>query len=192
MTVGSANIVLLIVYAPAGGGGNGNGSGATINSFDDTTGTLFNDTFVTVAPDPGGTLTKSGGDWMRFVATNNAETITALSPTSPTNVDFEHWLTLPSTVSNSENLAVAKGKSPLALAFYKAPPPNACQQLLDALIEDAQHGDRPRLTVTMFNAIKAQLENCVRAGRLTQQAVTAAIDEYLANLNPPPPGRPPQ
>ena len=134
--VASADIVVLVVYAPTGGG-NGE-SGATIDSFDDTAGRLFNDTFVTVTPDPGGSLTKSG-NVDGFVATTNAETITALSPTTPTKVDFEHWLTFPSTLSNSRELAVKKGGSPLALAFYKAPPkkspppPDACQQALNSL-----------------------------------------------------------
>jgi len=88
---------------------------ATIDSFDDTIGALFNDIFVTVAPDPGGGLTQSG-NVNGFVASSNAETISALSPTS-SNVDFEHWLTLPNTLGNSPNLSVAQNSSPLALAF---------------------------------------------------------------------------
>jgi hypothetical protein len=194
VTVGFESIVVLVVYAPTGGGPPGDGgSGATIDSFDETTGSLFNDTFVTVAPDASGALTKSG-NVDGFVSTTHAETITALSPTTPTNVDFEHWLTLPSAVSNSANLAVAQGQSVLALAFYKAPPPpDTCHQLLASLNEIVAHGDRPRLTVAMFNAIKAQLQACVLEKKLTQQQVTAAINAYLANLNPPqPPGRPPQ
>lgn len=195
-TVESENIVVLVVYAPVGNGG---GTGATIDSFDDTKGTLFNDTFVTVAPDPGGTLTKIG-NVDGFVATTNPETITALSPTSPTNVDFESWLILPNTSINSANLNVAQNSSLSALAFYKSPPPpppppplDACHQLLDALIEITQHGDHPKLMPAMFNAIKAQLENCVKTKKLTQQQVTNAIDAYLADLNPPPtPGRPPR
>jgi hypothetical protein len=196
VTVASANVVVLVVYAPAGGGGGT--PGATIDSFDDTIGALFNDTFVKVAPDPGGALTKSG-NVDGFVASSNAETISALSPTTPTKVDFEHWLTLPNTLGNSPNLVVAQDSSPLALAFYKSPPPpppppplDACHELLDALTEISQHGDKPKLKVAMFNAIKTQLENCVKTKKLTQQQVTQAINAYLADLNPPPtPGKPP-
>jgi hypothetical protein len=194
VAVGSANIVVLVVYAPVGGGGT---PGATIDSFDDTIGALINDTFVTVAPDPGGALKKSG-NVDGFVASSNAETISALSPTTPTKVDFEHWLTLPNTLGNSPNLFVAQNSSPLALAFYKSPPPpppppplDACHELLEALIEISQHGDTPKLTVAMFNAIKTQLENCVKTKKLTQQQVTQSINAYLGDLNPPPtPGKP--
>jgi hypothetical protein len=188
VTVASANLVVLVVYAPAGGGGGGP-PGATIDSFDDTTGTLFNDTFVTVAPDPGGALTKSG-NVDGFVASSNAETISALSPTTPTEVDFEHWLTLPNTLGNSPNLVVAQNSSPLALAFYKSPPPppppDACHGLLEALNQIVQDHDRPLLTVAMFNAIKAQLEVCVHQGKLTQAQVTGAITAYQNVLKEPP------
>jgi hypothetical protein len=64
--------------------------------------------------------------------------------------------------------------------------------LLDALIEITQHGDKRKLTVAIFNAIKTQLENCVKTKKLTRQQVTQAINAYLADLNPPPtPGKPP-
>jgi hypothetical protein len=195
VTVASANIVVLVVYAPTGGGPGG-GSGATIDSFDESTGSLFNDTFVTVSPDQGGTLTKSG-NVDGYIDTTNAETVTALSPTSPTGVDFVQWLTLPNKVSTAEALAVAKGESLLALAFYKAPPPvvippvSPCQQALDGLNKIVEDNDRPRLTVAQFNAIKAQLEQCVAEKKLTAQEVNNAINAYLDDLNPPtPPGGP--
>jgi hypothetical protein len=196
ITVASANIVVLVVYAPEGGGPPNGGSGATIDSFDEATGSLFNDTFVTVSPDPGGALTKSG-NVDGFVDTANAETITALSPTSPTGVDFVQWLTLPNHVSTAAALAVVKGASPLALAFYKTPPPvvvpplDPCQEALDSLNKIVEDNDRPRLTVAMFNAIKAQLEQCVADKKLTAQEVNNAINAYLDDLNPPtPPGAP--
>ena len=83
---------MLVVYVPVGSGPGG-GSGATIDAFDESTGSLFNDTFVTVAPDLGGTLTASG-NVDGYVSTANAETITALSVTSPTGVDFDRWVVL--------------------------------------------------------------------------------------------------
>lgn len=192
VTVASGNIVVLVVYAPEGGIGNGGGSGATIDSFDESTGSLFNDTFVTVSPDQGGTLTKSG-NVDGYVDTTNAETITALSPTTPTGVDFEHWLIFPNKVSNPAALAVGKGQSLQGLAFYRTPPPvvipppDPCQQALAGLNQIVENADRPRLTVAMFNAIKAQLEQCVAEKKLTQAQVTAALNAYLGDLNPPPP-----
>jgi hypothetical protein len=158
VTVGSAPIVVLVVYVPTGGGSGGTGSGASIDSFDETTGELFDDTFVTVAPDPGGPpppLTTSG-NVDGYVSTTNTETITALTPTSPTGVDFDQWVLLypqattrleigpkgPTVVTiypaginvSGTNLTVDAGTSVYALAFYKAPPPppplTTCEQLL--------------------------------------------------------------
>ena len=111
--MGTQPITVLAVYVPAGGGsGDGGGSGATIDSFDETTGSLFNDTFVSVSPDPGGTLTKSGNVDGYVDTTSSAETITALSPTSPTGVDFSRWVALaPPTIAGAgAALAVQKGE----------------------------------------------------------------------------------
>lgn len=136
VTVESPPIVVLVVYVPATGVGGGNDSGASIDSFNETTGQLFDDTFVSVSPDPGGPpppLTKSG-NVNGYVDTRNAnETITALSPTSPTGVIFHQWVNLYTNVASaSANLAVGKGTSPYELAFYEAPPPlTTCQTLLD-------------------------------------------------------------
>lgn len=194
VTVGSANIVVLVVYAPEGGGGQG--SGATIDSFDESTGSLFNDTFVSVTPDTSGALTKSGNVEGYVDTTNAAETIRALSPTSPTNVDFVQWLTLPNTVTTSASLTVGKGVSLSALAFYKTPPPvvvpppNACQQELEGLLQIVRDNDRPLLTVAMFNGIKTQLQKCVEEGQLTQAEVNGAISAYENILNEPPPPTP--
>jgi hypothetical protein len=196
VTVGSADIVVLVVYAPTGGGGIG-GSGATIDSFDIATGSLFDDTFVSVSPDSSGALTTSGNVEGYVDTTNSAETITALSPTTPTNVNFVRWLTLPSTVSTSESLAVDAGVSVSALAFYNKPPAvvppplDPCQESLRSLNQIVEDNDRPRLTVAMFNAIKAQLEKCVAEKKLTQTQVTDALNAYLDDLNPPVPPRGP-
>jgi len=140
-------IVVLVVYIPVGG--NGGVRGATIDSFDETTGTLFDDTFVSVSPDPTGTETTEG-NVHGFVSTANSnETITALSPTSPSLVDFDQWVPLgvqlttriippnpilhtpgevistgPGLLIVGNNLQVDEGTSVSALAFYKAPPPS--------------------------------------------------------------------
>ena len=121
--IGSAPINVVVVYVATGSGGAGNGTGATIDEFDQTTGQLINDTFVTVTPDPDGTLTASG-NVEGFVATVNAEEIVALPTTSPTGVNFVEWVKLgpPAETSASPTLAVGSAQSVLALAFYQAPP----------------------------------------------------------------------
>jgi hypothetical protein len=137
VTVGSTPIVVLVVYVPPlGGGPGGGGSGASIDSFDETTGGLFSDTFVTVSPDPGGLLTKSGNVNGYVDTTNATEAITALSPTSPTGVDFDRWVDLYAestgvTIAGTK-LTVNKGAWIYALAFYKVPPPlTTCQTELE-------------------------------------------------------------
>ena len=159
VTVASAPIVVLVVYIPTGGaGGPGGGSGASIDSFDEAAGQLFSDTFVSVAPDAGGLLTTSA-NVDGYVSTANTETIKALTPTSPSGVDFDQWMLLyPQATSRLEigpkgptvittdpaginvsgaSLTVNSGTSVYALAFYKAPPPpppppppTTCQELL--------------------------------------------------------------
>jgi hypothetical protein len=121
--VGTAPINVLVVYVPAGGGGGGSDSGATIDSFDTTTGALFDDTFVSVAPDPSGALTKSGNVDGYVDTWNSAETITAISPTAPSRAKFIKWVILTGSTSTNAALAVAKQQSISALAFYQVPPP---------------------------------------------------------------------
>jgi hypothetical protein len=120
--IGITPINVVVVYV-ATGGSNGNGTGATIDEFDQTTGQLINDTFVTVTPDPDGTLTASG-NVEGFVGTVNAEEIVALPTTSPTGVNFVDWVKLgpPAQMSSSPTLAVGSAQWVLALAFYQAPP----------------------------------------------------------------------
>jgi len=130
VTVDDAPIVVLVVYVPTGGVGNGGGSGASIDSFDETTGQLFDDTFVSVSPNAGGPPTPTtSGNVNGYVDTTNAtETITALSPTSPTGVIFDKWVNLyPESVTGitvaGASLTVNEGTSAYELAFYKAPAP---------------------------------------------------------------------
>jgi hypothetical protein len=187
VVVGTQNITVLAVYVPVGGGGGGNGTGATIDSFDETTGSLFNDTFVSVLPDAGGVTTNANVNG--FVdTTNTAETITALSPTQPTGVNFSRWVQLvpqQAVTPNGNQMAVGKGVSTIALAFYDAPLPkvvSACQQELDSLNQITQNRG-PLLLTTQFNKIKADLQKCVLQHQLTQGEVTAAENAYQAMLN---------
>ncbi len=203
MVVGTSNITVLAVYVPVGGPGcpNCTSSGATIDAFDETTGSLFNDTFVKVAPDGNAALKTSGNVFGYVDTTGAAETITALTPTSPSNVDFSRWVKLEpsSATANGSALSAGKGVSTIALAFYDAPapgsqpPPSAktvCQQELASLNQIAV--DRgPLLLVTQYNNIKTALEKCVHEGYLTQTSVNQAETAYQNMLNsranPPPP-----
>ena len=125
--VENAPIQVLVVYTPTGGGGGGGDSGATIDAFNATAGVLFDDTFVSVAPDPGGSLTNSGNTNGWVDTWKSAETITALQPTIewPTkakrNDTFTGWVSLNGSKSTNPALAVNKGQSVSAIAFYTVP-----------------------------------------------------------------------
>ncbi|HTW36543.1 MAG TPA: hypothetical protein VMD53_18135 [Rhizomicrobium sp.] len=127
--VENAPIQVLVVYTPTGGGG-GEDSGATIDSFNATAGVLFDDTFVSVAPDATGTLTTSGNTNGWVDTWNSAEEITALQPTIewPTknhrSDTFTDWVSSNgsgSTASTNPALAVNKEQSVTAIAFYNVP-----------------------------------------------------------------------
>jgi hypothetical protein len=204
VTVASSPINVLVLYVPPPGrDGNGppGGSGATIDSFDETTGGLFNDIFVSVAPDPGGALTTSGNNLGYVDTTNSQEAITAISPTS-SGVIFDQWrILLPPSPVAGHVLTVGKGVSVIALAFYKAPPspppPSPEQQACRRAVEQLQKviNDRglPRLLQTELTQIEATLERCVREHYLTQAFVDNLLAEYFATIResgnaPPRPG----
>jgi hypothetical protein len=208
VTVDTAPIVVLAVYVPPAGNGGGSGSGATIDSFNETSGSLFNDIFVSVAPDPGGGQTSEANNMGFVVTTTSQEVITALSPTS-SEVVFDLWDMLeapaPSTPPkfsvSGKNLTVGEGTSVIALAFYKAPPvppPPTAQQVCNQTAQSLQQiitNRGPLLLVAQFAGIKASLEKCVSEGFLTQAFVNNLLTEY-ANIgesrNPPPVVGPPK
>jgi hypothetical protein len=159
VTVGTAPIVVLVVYIPVGGvGGIATGSGAIIDSFDNTTGSLFSDAFVSVSPDPGGLTTAGNVDG--YVDTSKAtETITALSPTSPTGVIFVGWVNFypPRTAKvqiAGAKLTVDQGTTAASLAFYKADP---CAYIRQELA-NMSPGDFPN-----FAAYEAARERVLRS-----------------------------
>ncbi len=196
VTVASSPVNVLAVYVPrpGGNGGHGDGSGATIDSFDETTGGLFNDIFVSVEPDPGGVLTTSGNDLGFVDTTNSQEAITAITPTS-SGVIFDLWrILLPPGPDAGRVLTVGKDVSVIALAFYKAPPaPSPQQQACTQAVEFLQqiirdHG--PLLLPAQLNQVKASLERCVREHFLTQAFVDSLLAEYASigeSRNPPSP-----
>ena len=132
-----APISILVVYVPAGGGCGAppcppaSDWGATIDSYDETKESLFDDNFVKVTPDDrDGSLTTSGNVDGYVDTTKSAETITAVSPTTqfdnipPDRGDkFSRWLLLgPSTTTSSAPaLTVGKQVSLTALAIYDSP-----------------------------------------------------------------------
>lgn len=130
-TVGTSPILVLVVYVPVGGGGGG-GSGAVIDAFNETTGSLVDNDFVAVSPDPGGTLTTEANVDGWVDTTSSGYTITADHPNIgpylalPTNATFDQWVDLtdpspPSTLVSGANLTPGKGVTVYALAFYKNP-----------------------------------------------------------------------
>jgi hypothetical protein len=130
-TVGTVPVLVLVVYLPTGVGGPGD-SGAVIDAFNETTGSLVDNDFVAVSPDPGGTLTTEANVEGWVDTTASGYTITADHPnigaysTDPTNAVFDQWVVLtnpnpPGTLVSGANLTPAKGTTVYALAFYKNP-----------------------------------------------------------------------
>jgi len=186
VTVASSPISVLTVYVPTPGGGGGGpgGSGATIDSFNETSGSLFNDIFVAVTPDPGGALTASGNNLGFVDTTGSHEAITAISPTS-SRVIFDQWrVLLPPGTDAGNVLRVGRGVSVIALAFYKAPPPPSPEQ--QTCIEAVQflqtiiQNRGPLLLPAQLNQVKATLERCVREHHLTQAFVNSLLAEYAS------------
>ena len=108
---------------------------------------MFSDTFVSVSPDPGGpppplTTEANVDGWVP--TTTATETITALSPTSPSGVIFENWVNLyPEATAGvtiaGRELTVDQGAGVYALAFYNADPCAA----LRAELANLNPGDFP-------------------------------------------------
>jgi hypothetical protein len=124
-------IVVLYVYVP-GGVSNGGDSGAVIDAFDATINSLVDNDFVTVSPDPGGTLTTEANveGWVDTEA--SGYTIAADHPNIgaymalPTSPRFDQWVDLtnpmpPSSLVNGANLTPGQGVTVYALAFYHDP-----------------------------------------------------------------------
>ena len=145
-------------------------------------GSLFNDIFVSVAPDPGGQLDTSANDLGYVDTTNSQEAITAISPTS-SGVIFDQWrILLPPGPDAGPGLLVGKGLSVIALAFYKAPPPpsseeQTCNQAVEFLQQIIRNGG-PLLLPAQLNQVTATLQRCVREHVLTQAFVTNLLREY--------------
>jgi hypothetical protein len=197
VTVASSPINVLVLYVPPPGPAVGVGdgsSGATIDSFDETTGGLFNDIFVSVAPDPRGVLTASGNNLGYVDTTNSQEAITAISPTS-SGVILDQWrILLPPGPVVGDVLKVSKGVSVNALAFYKAPPlpppdQQACTKAVESLQQIIKDRGLPPLLPAQLTQEKATLERCVREHYLTQAFVNSLLAEYEATIrersNPP-------
>lgn len=199
-TVGSAPIVALFVYLPPPGG-NGN-LGASIDAFDETIGSLVDDTFVTVSPDSDGSLTTSGNVEGWVSTANGNETIAAYSHIAISNADFERWVSVtgPPTPTAGLNFVADQNTNPVVLALYKAtpaPPPGevTCEGTVQAILKMASGIAGPKFTTAEWTEIKSNLENCVLRGYLTQATVNTVIAAYVAyaeGKNVPPKGAPPK
>jgi hypothetical protein len=183
VTVGTAPILVMVVYVAQ----EGSGSGASIDAFDESTGSLVDDTFVTVSPDANGALTTSGNT-EGWVVTTNTETIAAHAHITPTNADFDKWVVLESNnlPPAGVNLKVNGGTSVIALAVYKDTPAEpqeeiGCQDMLqsiDASISGPPHG--PKLTITQWKAVVKQLGVCRSKGFITLAQYNSAINKIKA------------
>ncbi|HEY6327017.1 MAG TPA: hypothetical protein VIW73_10960 [Candidatus Cybelea sp.] len=130
-TVGGDPVTVLYVYVPVGGNGHGD-SGAVIDAFDATVNSLVNNDFVTVSPDPGGTLTTEANVDGWVDTQTSGYTITADHPNIgpylalPTIAFFDQWVDLTdpmpaSSLISGANLTPAQGQTVYALAFYHDP-----------------------------------------------------------------------
>jgi hypothetical protein len=131
-TVGTNPILVNYVYLPEGGG-IGTTTGATIDAYNQTSGTLVDNDFVTVSPDSSGSLTATANVDGWVDTTSSGYTITADHPnigaylSDPTNLIFQQWVDLqtatpPTSLISGANLTPGKGTNVYALAFYAAPP----------------------------------------------------------------------
>ena len=130
-TVGTSPILVLYVYVPVGNSHNGH-SGAVIDAFNETAGTLVDNKFVTVSPDPGGTLTPEANVDGWVDTKDSGYTITADHPNIgpylalPTSALFDQWVDLtnptpPTSLISAANLTPGQGVTVYALAFYHNP-----------------------------------------------------------------------
>lgn len=192
--VGTAPIVVLVVYLASASGHGGSGTGASIDAFDETVGTLVDDTFVTVSPD--GSLTQNANvdGW---VPTTNAGTIAASTHITPTNANFEKWVDLTDTSTPPGVDFLAKKTTNYAvLAFYKSPatvgppPLTPCEQLVENIQKVTMTGvPGLRFPVAQWDQIKSQLQKCVNEREISQQTyntVVAAYESYASGPHVPP------
>jgi hypothetical protein len=131
-TVGTSPILVLVVYVPQGVS-NGGGYGAVIDAFNETTGSLVDNNFVTVSPDDSsGTITTEANVDGWVDTDSSGYTITADHPNIgpyaalPTSALFDQWVVLtnpspPSSLVSGANLTPGKDVTVYALAFYKNP-----------------------------------------------------------------------
>jgi hypothetical protein len=140
-TVGANPILVLYVYVPVGGGGGAGSTGAVIDAFNETTGSLVDNSFVTVSPDSGGSLTNEANVDGWVDTDDSAFTITADHPNIgaymalPTSATFVQWVDLldpapPTTLISGANLTPGEKETVYALAFYKNPAVKTTKELV--------------------------------------------------------------
>jgi hypothetical protein len=199
-TVEDSPVNILVVYVPVGGGGGLGDSGASIDAFDETTGELVNDFFVTVSPDsvpelPGDTLTSDGNIYGWVDTEYGAETITANPPTiEPSNANFYRWVDLLNGPLGQGDVVYTapQGENSYALAFYNAPPPppppNPCQEFLTSLNFLIREKKVP---VTEVPGDKEHLLECLQAKQISEADYNATI-AALNSIGESGPSQPPR
>ena len=184
VTVGAAPIVVLVVYL-FHGSGNGGVHGASIDAFDETTGSLVDDDFVTVSPDAA--LTSSGNKEGWVPTAGNTEKISAYPHITPSDVYFDKWVNLdilPKFPPAGADFTAAKNGDFNALAFYAS---NACQASLKSLYVLI---DAKRLPVSEVAGWEQQLKLCFEQHKITQAEYTAALNAIKALGSQAAPGKP--
>ena len=190
ITPGASTITITAVYLPASGGGpGGHDTGASIDAFDETTGTLVSDIFVTVAPDGGAQNSGNIDGWVDTTA--RAETITALSFITDTQADFDRWLNLAdpaAPLSAGVAFTAAQGQSYFAFALYRKPPAvvlDRCHQLAADTQRQIATIGALNIPIGVREETRSALIGC--EGELGASLVNGLITE----LFPPTPPRPP-
>ncbi|MGA7356931.1 MAG: hypothetical protein WA431_18070 [Candidatus Cybelea sp.] len=141
-TVGTSPVLVVYLYVPVGGTPGPGDSGAVIDAFNESTGALVDNDFVTVSPDPGGTLTTEANVEGWVDTASSGYTIAADHPnigpymSLPMTALFDQWTDLtnpsplPSLISGA-NLTPGQGETVYALALYKDP------------VKTKEHFDKP-------------------------------------------------
>jgi hypothetical protein len=152
-TVGTIPILVNYVYLPQGNGSSPT-TGAVIDAYNQTSGTLVDNDFVTVSPDSSGSLTTTANVDGWVDTTSSGYTITADHPnigaylSDPTNLIFQQWVDLatptpPTSLISGANLTPGKGVTVYALAFYAVPSTPTPPKLKEVAILEKIHSKEP-------------------------------------------------
>jgi hypothetical protein len=199
LTVGATPITLMIVYVPVpeGSGPGAPDTGASIDAYDESTGTLVDDLFVTVSPDNGQTTSGNNNGWVD--TTNADETITANASITPTGRDpdqavgdFDKWVNLQNPLSqlgSGAEFKALKGTNYYAFALYKSPPPPPQPDRCHQLAADTQALIAKEGALNIPIGVREQTKSALLA--CEHELGAARVNALIAELFPPQPPPPP-